>query len=138
MSNKYFLLITALLLVECTAKKNICEVDIKTLTLVNKASYCYTGISSKKILNIREIESICLEINNLSNPIEDTYVNVNYGYINVLNSNRVLFSLIFSDYNGPIIRFKGNYYHSDKIKSKLMNQLELKLKEDTPTECNKF
>ncbi len=131
-----FFLIFTITVFSCREKKQICLAD-QELIVVNKADYCFTGYGEVK-LDKKNSNLICNLLSDLSPISEEVFVNMNSGYIEVFSNNQSVFSIIFSDTNGSVIRFNRSYYRNKKLISSIMKSLNMKPREDAHEDCSIF
>lgn len=130
----YFLILSSFHIGCTPSSKNNCN-PTSVLIFIHKAPSCFTGKSRTLLTSETEISLICQELQSLSAALDDVYVNINYGYLEVLSKNKILYSIIISDYNGIIIRYNKKHYQNEFLIAEAMKLLEIKLKTDLPKRC---
>lgn len=103
----------------------------KEMIIRNKAEYCFLGSKTEKI----DSDIICKELKNNSQIAEGVSTQLNSGFIEIIDNNKVLFFIIYSDLNGPVIRSNGIFYRNDKLVLNVMKQLKMKMRVDATKEC---
>ncbi|GAA4299396.1 hypothetical protein [Aestuariibaculum suncheonense] len=118
---KYFSVIIILgftILIGCRQKKINIYHPIEKVTFENKASYYYEGINKLVIDNPEDINFIVNYLKSLrfNDRYNNITTNINYGYVTVFclgkgkEERESLFTLIFSESYGQVIRYNGKKY----------------------------
>ena len=96
MKNPCLIFLTIFIFVQFSCKRRS-QIELKTireLTILNNASSCYNGYKTKQINN-ENIYFIIGELAGLENPIKINGTNDNYGFLEIFNGGKTLFSVIF-------------------------------------------
>lgn len=126
-------MVVLLLVLSCRNNPRLCEKS-REMNFINKAGYCFTGFESISV-DEQNSETICHLLNDSSSLTEEVSVKSNSGFIEVTTNGEITFFIIFSDLNGPVIRYNRVYFRNDRLVLKVMKLLEMELRDDAAKEC---
>ncbi|WP_459209970.1 hypothetical protein [Aquimarina rhabdastrellae] len=126
---RFFVLIVFTCIISCNSIDENSDNDSgKEITLINKTNKAFKSINTITLKDKRSLNTI-YNLLKYSNRSINAKVRNNRGYIEVVysKSHKNYFYIIFSETDGPIVRYKRKYYKNDELIKLIEGYLKLNI-----------